>query len=330
MGGIKKEHIPAITALGARRLAVVTALTGAADIAAETREWIEAITARLREDLPEVLAAARTLLENLDGVVLENRTTLAETVENLKESTARLETTMKSVDSIMLKIDQGEGTIGKLVNSPETHDKLVATMDSVKGGVDTFQDSFGRVRKWDLSLDLHTDYLAETENFLTDFSAWLWPNHGRYYLFEVVSDPIGDRSEKTETITTTHPDGSVSVTDVTYLKYEQKYTVSLLFGWRFDKLTLRAGVKQGTGGVGMDYRLFSDRLRLSLDAFDFSDPYRDFQLLFRGRFYLNRNLYISTGMNDIMNDGTRSFFIGGGVTWDDEDFKYLLGAAPSL
>jgi phospholipid/cholesterol/gamma-HCH transport system substrate-binding protein len=157
---------------------------------------IEAITARLREDLPEVLAAARTLLENLDGVVLENRTTLAETVENLKESTARLETTMKSVDSIMLKIDQGEGTIGKLVNSPETHDKLVATMDSVKGGVDTFQDSFGRVRKWDLSLDLHTDYLAETENFLTDFSAWLWPNHGRYYLFEVVSDPIGDRSEK--------------------------------------------------------------------------------------------------------------------------------------
>ncbi len=47
MGGIKKEHIPAITALGARRLAVVTALTGAADIAAETREWIEAITARL-------------------------------------------------------------------------------------------------------------------------------------------------------------------------------------------------------------------------------------------------------------------------------------------
>jgi thiamine-phosphate pyrophosphorylase len=43
MGGIKYEHIRELTALGARRLAVVTALTQAADIAAETRRWIEAL-----------------------------------------------------------------------------------------------------------------------------------------------------------------------------------------------------------------------------------------------------------------------------------------------
>ena len=43
MGGIKKEHIPELTALGARRLAVVTALTCADDIAAETKAWLAAI-----------------------------------------------------------------------------------------------------------------------------------------------------------------------------------------------------------------------------------------------------------------------------------------------
>jgi len=43
MGGIKKEHIPELTALGIKRLAVVTALTGADDIAAETRDWLAAI-----------------------------------------------------------------------------------------------------------------------------------------------------------------------------------------------------------------------------------------------------------------------------------------------
>lgn len=43
MGGIKKEHIPELTAAGARRLAVVTALTCADDIAAETRAWLAAI-----------------------------------------------------------------------------------------------------------------------------------------------------------------------------------------------------------------------------------------------------------------------------------------------
>lgn len=44
MGGIKFGHIAQLTGLGARRLAVVTALTQADDIAAETRRWIEAIT----------------------------------------------------------------------------------------------------------------------------------------------------------------------------------------------------------------------------------------------------------------------------------------------
>ncbi len=43
MGGIKLEHVPQLTALGARRIAVVTALTMAADIAGETARWVAAI-----------------------------------------------------------------------------------------------------------------------------------------------------------------------------------------------------------------------------------------------------------------------------------------------
>lgn len=43
MGGIKLEHVENLTALGAHRIAVVTALTQARDIRAETRRWIEAI-----------------------------------------------------------------------------------------------------------------------------------------------------------------------------------------------------------------------------------------------------------------------------------------------
>jgi thiamine-phosphate pyrophosphorylase len=43
MGGIKLHHVPELTRLGARRIAVVTALTQAPDMAAETRKWIETI-----------------------------------------------------------------------------------------------------------------------------------------------------------------------------------------------------------------------------------------------------------------------------------------------
>jgi thiamine-phosphate pyrophosphorylase len=43
MGGIKLEHVPELVALGAKRIAVVTALTRAEDIAGETRRWVQEI-----------------------------------------------------------------------------------------------------------------------------------------------------------------------------------------------------------------------------------------------------------------------------------------------
>ena len=43
MGGIKKEHLPELTAMGARRLAVVTALTCADNIEEETLAWLAAL-----------------------------------------------------------------------------------------------------------------------------------------------------------------------------------------------------------------------------------------------------------------------------------------------
>jgi len=43
MGGVKRNHVPELVSRGARRIAVVTALTQADDIAEETRCWIEEI-----------------------------------------------------------------------------------------------------------------------------------------------------------------------------------------------------------------------------------------------------------------------------------------------
>ncbi len=49
MGGIKKEHIAELISQGARRLAVVSALTAADDIAKETQLWHDAIIHALME-----------------------------------------------------------------------------------------------------------------------------------------------------------------------------------------------------------------------------------------------------------------------------------------
>jgi thiamine-phosphate pyrophosphorylase len=46
MGGIKFKHIEELTAIGAKRIAVVTALTEADDIETEARRWLSAIKTR--------------------------------------------------------------------------------------------------------------------------------------------------------------------------------------------------------------------------------------------------------------------------------------------
>jgi len=50
MGGIKLDNVDELTSRGARRIAVVTALTKARDIQAETRLWHETITGTKNND----------------------------------------------------------------------------------------------------------------------------------------------------------------------------------------------------------------------------------------------------------------------------------------
>jgi phospholipid/cholesterol/gamma-HCH transport system substrate-binding protein len=59
------------------------------------------------------------LVQKIDGLVTENRENITATVANLRQVTD--------------KINQGQGTLGKLVNSSQLHDELVATIGEIKG-----------------------------------------------------------------------------------------------------------------------------------------------------------------------------------------------------
>jgi len=50
----------------------------------------------------------------------------------ITENTSRLNATMTNLQQITDKINNGEGTLGKLVNDPKLHDDLLATVDEIK------------------------------------------------------------------------------------------------------------------------------------------------------------------------------------------------------
>jgi phospholipid/cholesterol/gamma-HCH transport system substrate-binding protein len=60
------------------------------------------------------------IIQKVDQLVTENR-------ENIQKTTANLA-------DITQKVNQGEGTLGKLINNSKLHDELIATLDDVKKG----------------------------------------------------------------------------------------------------------------------------------------------------------------------------------------------------
>lgn len=296
----------------------------------EITQNLKEATAKIKEEIPRISEDLKKLLENIDGLVAENRGNVKDSLATLKSSIENLKASLSSLSSIMDKIDRGEGTIGKLINSTESHDKLVKTMDSISGGADSITNTLGRTQKWGLSLGFRSEALAEHNKAQTFFSVKLITNPKRFYLFEGVSDPFGVRKEKTEEITTYYPDGTYTTTYSETVKYDKRFAITAMFGWNFHPFSLRAGLEQNYGGIGIDYYLLKDKLSFSFDAFDFSTEDRKTHLKFGARYYPYSFLYLTLGYDDPLNKDRRSFFFGGGIQWDDEDFKYILTGLPSF
>jgi|CXWL01.1.fsa_nt_gi phospholipid/cholesterol/gamma-HCH transport system substrate-binding protein len=299
----------------------------------------ESFSATLAAELPKIAEQVRRVLDQteravaqIEGAVGENRPELRASIENLKKLSESAQISVQNINELTGKINQGEGTIGKLVNSSELHDNLVSTLDSVKGGVDTLSNTLGRIEKVRLELGLESFYLTEPGEARSSFSLDLDPKSGRFYRVAVVESPTGKETVKTEEVTVTNPDGTTETTRRDIHKTEDKATISALLGFRpGGEARVMAGLIEGTGGVQVDYPINDGRYWLSLEAFDFDragdlDPH----LRLTGKWFLSPNAYLVGGYDDPLVDDQRSFFIGGGLRWEDQDLKYLLGSIPSF
>lgn len=297
----------------------------------------ERFSSTLAAELPELTRQIRSMLEQVDGVLAENRGNLRDSMANVKEVTERIQTSVDNLNEITDKIARGEGTIGKLVNSDEAHEQLMGALGSVEKGVDALGETLGRVSKLKLGVGLEGAYLSELEDSRSAFRLDVLPageDSARFYRVELVSDPRGRISEKSETVTVTNPDGSVETTVTErLLRDRRRNNWSALFGFPFAERngSLWAGIIENTGGLQVDYAFFDRRLALSLEAFDFGrerdlDPH----LRVTGQWNLKPYLYLKAGYDDPLVDEFRSPFVGAGVRWTDDDLKYLFGSLPSL
>lgn len=308
---------------------------------------LESFTTMLRDEGPtisrELRMAAQNLneslvrtSENLNSLIDENRADLRTGVENLRLASIKLEDSMTtlnsvvrdvapemrdtfdSVGSIARKIDQGEGTIGKLVNDEETHKNLNKTIT----GINRFLE---KTESFHTFIGYRGEWLFDASETKSYVSLRIQPKTDKYYLFEIIDDPRGDRTVETRDVTT----GGVTTT-TTEVRTDDELQFSAQFAKRFHNVTLRGGLIENTGGVGMDTYLFDDHLKLTLEVFDF-DKDDNPHVKAAGTLYFSRFFYLTAGYDDVASLlGTESGFVGLGFEIMDEDLKYLFGAAPPI
>ena len=230
--------------------------------------------------------------------------------------------TVASLESVTRKLDEGKGTLGKLMSDETTGEKIDQALD----GINEFLDRVDRVQS---VVDFHTEYMFRTGDFKSYTNLTLQPAEDMFYMLSVVDDPKG-RTETTETRTRKTVDGVTTRTR----EFEEKtrkdrLKFSAQIAKRWNDLILRGGIIESTGGFGADYFLWDERVKLSFSAFDLGSDDRP-HLKAGANLYFLDNFYLTAGYDDFISKTSRnrSFFGGLGFYFTDEDLKYLISSVP--
>jgi phospholipid/cholesterol/gamma-HCH transport system substrate-binding protein len=270
-------------------------------------------------------AAINETLNRIDRILDENRSTVKGSIANIDEITDKLKTTVDNLNSITKKMDEGKGTVGKLLNDEETITNLNDTMKSVKSGVDEFNKALTQVNKVELQFGFRGEYLTRSQGGNGYFTLDVMPHDNRFYRFELAALSQGKRVTETSYVTVVNPDGSSTTTQYDTETFQDKLAISAQMGWREKNTILRAGLFESRGGVGVDQILWNDKLRLTGEIWDFDRNGYYPQLKIYGRWVPVKNFFLTAGVTEILNAPVRSIVIGAGFSWTDERVKSLLG-----
>lgn len=314
-------------------------------------DFRETLDAEHRSAIQEAIVAFRDVGVNLNGVIGDNRENLQAAIANFKQMSAGFGTTadtvnkdlpeiMTRITSLSTRLDNISGSIEHTL--PGAVDKFNTIEDNVSAilvenraplketiaSVDSFfkhaDQAVGKIDAMlmplttsELQVAMHTDYMMRDQYGKVYLGVTYLPNPETYYMLDLISTD------------------DYSIPNVLPVKHQKSSTLySLQYGKRFDDLLLRFGAIESTGGIGFDYFMNHDRLKLSAEAFDFNGV-NDFRsqrahLKAQVRYQMLKHLELYGGWDNFLNPESQNLFLGLGVRFIDNDLKYIFGSASSM
>lgn len=319
------------------------------------------------DDLRKSVANLRDITESIKKVIEENRKNLSDSIINLnsmakelasagrkfKEMSSKFSYTadtingklpaiMKKIDSLAADLaDTSRDAKKKLPdildrfaslekdlqdivkdNKKPLHNAIKSADRFFSSGGSTFKKLDNYLEKIDRSqieLSFRSEYMSDDSYTKSYASIYYLPSPNKYYMLDIVS---GDDYSRTDN------NGNL----IKPKDHEaSKIYVSAQYGLRYGNFLHRIGVIENTGGVGVDYFMFHDRAKLSLEAFDFNavndvrgnNPHMKF--LARYRFLKHLDSFV--GVDNFLNSDATNYIFGLGLDFVDNDFKSIIGAA---
>jgi phospholipid/cholesterol/gamma-HCH transport system substrate-binding protein len=293
------------------RAAIHEIVVNTQEISTRSAPEIQAILENVRETTKEV----RELVSKDPSGKAGEEGEVRKIVERVDRASQNLESALKNVDNVTSRIDRGEGTLGRLTKD----DKLI---NEVEGAVENVGDFLGGLTRLQTIVSLRTDYqfLASTVKSYVEIR--LQPKEDKYYLLEIVNDPKGlTRFEQTD-VDTTNPNDPPHYREVRTVT-TNSLRFSLQFAQSFGPFTGRFGIKESTGGLGLDTLLFDNRFELRQDLYGFGEVVLPRWRISLGYEFINR-LWLLGGVEDILSNSRRDYFVGGMLRFNDEDLKTIL------
>lgn len=289
---------------------------------------IEVSTEKLKSILTNADKKIPPLLDNANKLVVK----YSSIGDDIKK---RLPSILKKSDSLVGRFDK----TGKILNRelPQLSNKYKKVADNVnlllednrknlggaiKNAKDFFaagNDSFKKIDNFlatltqsQVKMAIESNYMARDDYFKTTATLYYIPRPYKYYIFALTSQE--DFSDPTKI-------GKNHIENKTYFTAE--------LGKRYDNLLLRGGIIDSTGGVGVDYFLNNDKVKLSSEIYDFNavndvrgnNPH----LTFKAYYTMLKHLNFIGGIDNILNTDARTFFLGVGIKFKDNDIKTLMG-----
>jgi phospholipid/cholesterol/gamma-HCH transport system substrate-binding protein len=296
------------------------------EVIKDTLQNINHMTRTADPQMAQILENVRVVTEDIrtlmaaQGAGGQQAGALRDTIEHVNKSSKELESALGHIDSIAGRVDRGEGTIGRL-SKDET------LINEVQGVAEGVNDYVGNISRLQTVVGLRADYnfLANTVKNYVELR--LQPREDKYYSIELINDPRGKTSFTQTDVDTTNPNEPSHYRTITTTTTDA-FRFSLMFARRLGPFTGRFGIKESTGGLGLDIHLLSDRFEIRNDLFGFGE-----EVVPRFRTFLAyefiRRLWLLGGVDHLFTSNSRDYFLGLQLRFTDEDLKTILPFAGS-